>query len=68
MLQSKENNIESSTVQFSVRLPVGIAGEIGNIFYSERRESRTEVAIELLNLGLAVKRGEYIPSKQEEPA
>jgi hypothetical protein len=47
-------------------MPLTYHEAIEEIFWSERRESRTDVFLELLALGLAVKRGEYVKVEEVE--
>lgn len=55
MLPNKENPPETAHANF--RLPVPLLQEIADIMYTERYRSRTDVVIELLNIGLATRRG-----------
>ncbi len=51
----KPANAESANANF--RLPVTMLQEIEDIMYKERYRSRTDVVIELLNFGLATRKG-----------
>lgn len=57
---------EQPKKQASFLMPLTYHEAIEEIFWSERRESRTDVFLELLALGLAVKRGEYVKVEEVE--
>jgi hypothetical protein len=59
MLPNKSNNKRetNTVVNVGFRLPEGIVKALDDIMYTERYRTRTDVFIEILNLGLATRKG-----------